>query len=409
MGGSYVALPPQAYTYEIPADVPLNWRIGWGFPGPPFPPGYNPVFELSATGPSQISPEQSAAVFSTLVDTQEGKEYAAGKQADEENQTWIADLDGSPVGMREGGFGSYDSELIVPYTQAGLFWQCSIPDLEFEITKDDIGSLITITFTTKSAPEEAYLEIEVQGVVIYGIVYDQSAQPLAGASVQYTSKRNAKVESTTSDGDGYYEVIFLAEDDPDGYTTLVTHPNEAKDLTPDIDAKGIGEHQEDFYFTDPSMTINTDMFWSSTDSQEYIFRVEGGSTGHIEFKWTTGVGFATDSSGVFTSIFGPTSGANLSLGQGHCWIDGSADADDMALLEGDTFTVKVTGERDKGSPLPGDLIMSWDWLWRTYTGPTSLLTGESRGDYFYYLAPAEGPTSFQYTIGTLTDGVIEQP
>jgi hypothetical protein len=200
-------------------------------------------------------------------------------------------------------------------------------------------------------------------------------------------------------------VTFLLEDDADGYSVVYDAADENQVATT-VDAKGaVGDYQEDFYFGDPSMVISTDLNWSTTDSELYRLKVIGSTTGSIEIKWETGVGFTTTSSGVFATIFGGTSGANISVGIGHTWVDGSADTAEMAQLEGDTFTVEVEGRRDQVSPLPGNLLMSWAWTWRTYRGVVLYLTGEATGSGSYYL-PASGQYSNTFSIGTITDGII---
>jgi hypothetical protein len=367
--------------------------------------------QLSGAGPTAISPETSSAITSTLVDRQGNdelgySEYSASKDFDDENQTWTAELDGAPLQMKPQG-GSFADELTVPWSQSGAYYR-SIETITFDTDRNDFGKTITMTFTCDTADEEETLDILVKPVKIYGYIYDGSGLPKSGATATFTATATSEVQVGTADGSGYYSVEFTEEDDANGYDVTIAASGEtSKDFT--VSSKGsIGEYQEDFGFGDPRMRIDTDHFWSTTDSEYYLARLEGGSSGHIEFKWETGVGFTSSSSGVLASIFGATSGGNALLGQGHIWFDGDADKDDMVLLEGDTFTFKIEGQRDQENPLPGDLLMSWDWIWRSYRGTGSYMTGESTGDYSTWLSPG-GSFIKTETIGTITDGVLSQP
>jgi hypothetical protein len=411
MTGAYTALPP---VYTVPPTypgVPFNWPQTWVFPGPPFAPGYDPSVSLSPSGPTAISPESSSVIVSKLVDRQGNdelgySEYVASKDFDDdEGQYWLADLNGVPIQMKPQG-GSFADMLTVPWSQSGSFWQ-SVETIEFDTDRNDFGKTITMTFISQSADEEETLDILVKPVKIYGYIYAGNGVGKPGATATFTATATSEVQIGIADGSGYYYVEFTEEDDASGYDVVVAASGETdKDYT--VDSKGsIGDYQEDFWFGDPSMTISTDMFFTTTDSEKYRYKLSGSSSGQLEITWETGVGFTVNSSGALASIFGSTSGYTLSLGQGHIWFDGSANTAEMAILEGDTFQVEVEGVRDQQNPLPGNILLSWDWLWRTYRGVTQYLTAEVSGDYSTWIEP-QGTFTNTYTIGTITDGIISE-
>jgi hypothetical protein len=174
MGGAYTSKPEIPVTNPAPPEIPVDWNPQWSFPGPPYSPGYTPSYVLSVSGQTSISPEDSAVLTSKLVDRQGNDdigytEYIAEKSIEEETQTWTATIDGAPLQLKAAG-GSFGSEIEVTYSEVNRYQAC-VEEVLFQLTASDIGGIIEVTFTSLTGGEE-YHEIEVKGVVIYGIIYE---------------------------------------------------------------------------------------------------------------------------------------------------------------------------------------------------------------------------------------------
>jgi hypothetical protein len=136
MAGAYVAKPEADVT---PPDVPDGWNPDWPHPGPD-PPGYTPEYSLALTAPASLSYDDAGTATLNLLDhtTYATDEPRSGAIA------WSAAIGANPVSLRFSGGSEYASSIESSYGDIGDYWGAE-PEIEFELTEDDIGSTLVLT------------------------------------------------------------------------------------------------------------------------------------------------------------------------------------------------------------------------------------------------------------------------
>jgi len=135
MTGAYVAKPDAAVE---PPDVPPGWDEDWSFPGPN-PPGYTPVYSLNLSASESIGYGGTASITISLRDH---VTYATIEPSGC-SITWTATIDGESVNLRFSGDPDYASSISSSYSDIGDYWGAE-PEIEFELTEDDVGKTITL-------------------------------------------------------------------------------------------------------------------------------------------------------------------------------------------------------------------------------------------------------------------------
>ncbi len=193
MGASYTAKPA---VVTVP-DVPDDWDIDWSFPGPPFPPGYDPVYSLNISAPASMVPGSEVPncsvtlkdnVTFTTSDPPEAIVYSATLQSSR-----------ASVGLMVSGAEDYLSIVSQDYSASGDFFGNTI-NFEFNVSAANDGDFIVLAVSSSpfgfSLTDTANIEIIVPPVITFTIetVFDYSypaGLPYDGSFILSTGVKSA--------------------------------------------------------------------------------------------------------------------------------------------------------------------------------------------------------------------------
>ncbi len=219
MGGAYTSKPEIPPSNPAPPEIPIGWNPDWPFPGAN-PPGYNPYEgSLIAHSVAEIDPGDSVASSGRWED---GSGGPVGLPAGAWTQTWTAEIDGTPIGIREYGSGSFQSSLEYNFGTIGTSWYGVADDIEFNITDDDRGSTITLTISSELGDDTYdisvktistnYLKLAFSRVDVYGAEGVLTVS-CSGGSCVFSSESNSVTSATgVMVQTGAKEVTIDAED-----------------------------------------------------------------------------------------------------------------------------------------------------------------------------------------------------
>jgi hypothetical protein len=177
VSGAYVAKPA---AVAASPSVPPGWDVDWPFcgvsgydPDPffpaPHPPGYEPDYSLAVSGTESIAYDGTASITATFRDQ---STYATNEP---DAIVWTATVSSSPsrsVNLRFSGDEDYASS-VSSVCVFGTYWGTT-PDIEFELTEEDIGG--TIILTAKSTISGSFvgatLSIEVGLQIVLAAHYE---------------------------------------------------------------------------------------------------------------------------------------------------------------------------------------------------------------------------------------------
>ncbi len=142
MGASYTAKVADADT---PPDVPDDWDPDWVFPGPPFPPGYDPEYGINLVTQDMMAP--GLPVTDVVLTLTDHGTYSTATPAGLSSWTAVWKDTGIAVPFREVGGGDYGSGFDSAFNYE--------PELEFDISEGD--RLRTVILSSSGNPFESLL------------------------------------------------------------------------------------------------------------------------------------------------------------------------------------------------------------------------------------------------------------
>jgi hypothetical protein len=202
MGGAYTSKPEIPPSNPAPPDIPVNWNPDWPFPGPN-PPGYDPSEGmLVAHSLDEIDPGDSVASYGRWESEFGG---AAGLPNGTWTQTWTAEINGDPIGLREFGVGDFQSALSYDFGTIGTSWYGVAEDIEFDISEGDRGRTITLVIGSELGEDSYdiyikeintnYAKVTFSRTVGFNVTGSMSFS-CAGGSVTFDSVSNSVTAAT---------------------------------------------------------------------------------------------------------------------------------------------------------------------------------------------------------------------
>ena len=285
MPGAYTAKPDAAVE---PPDVPDGWDVDWPFGDDgeggwyPYPPGYTPAFSLNLSATESISYDGAATAMATLRDhVTYGTIEPAGCQI-----TWTATISGEAVNLRFSGDEDYESSLSLDYSEVGDYWG-AVPDIEFELTGDNDGDVITLkaASTVSGAAVSTTAEVSIATVVTLEIPFVYSID-----NEDDSVELNCYMAMANPASEDFYEpdfkgsrimgMEFLSYDDPGSVEDVLTGSVDADGIHAEITLANIEEEQYLFLILSTYVYESGEISATATltvGSEEYTKTISGNS------------------------------------------------------------------------------------------------------------------------------------
>ncbi len=162
MGASYVAVPAAIVETDYPDDWTIRWYFDDAFPGPPFPPGYDPEYDLNLVAPAYMYVGYAVSGISTTC-TDRG-DFDTSEPTGSCIYTASLLSDGSAVQLKLSGGGSWLSAVEDTFAITGSSWGSNPGGFEFNVAVGDIDDYIVLVASAVIAdfPVEDSVNIEIK-------------------------------------------------------------------------------------------------------------------------------------------------------------------------------------------------------------------------------------------------------
>lgn len=272
MAGAYVAKPA---VVSVP-DVPPGWDDDWPPPGAtdppwanidpdpffpaPYPPGYTPEFSLVMTATAAIAYNGTASVTGSMRDHDT---YATNEPS---AITWTATIGGAAINLRFSGDEDYESSLSSSVAFS-TYWGAT-PSIEFELTGDNNGDVVTLTGTStidrRAISSEEEITIRLTATINLTVVNNNSDE-------DWTAKVQIQGQESGSSARGWLSISYT------GSTGLYS-TNEAET-----------EDEITVVITEPNAEIQVNVFREELYDLEWILSTSG-ATGDVNFTMDLDIG-----------------------------------------------------------------------------------------------------------------------
>ncbi len=149
MGASYTAVPAAVVETDYPDDWSIRWYFDDAFPGPPFPPGYDPEYSSGLSAPSDMYVGHAVfGISSTCTDRETFNTVEPSAVC-----SYTASLlsSGAPIQMRLDGGETWLNSVGGEYELDGSTWVNDPGGIEFNVSPDDDEDFIVLVADTQIA------------------------------------------------------------------------------------------------------------------------------------------------------------------------------------------------------------------------------------------------------------------